>query len=429
MCRFLLFLFLLSAQFTARSQRVYFIYLQTESGQSFFVKLENKIYSSGSSGYLILSKLKDTSYTFSVGFPGNKWPEQFFTIPVNKKDHGFLIKNFGENGWGLFNLQSLAVLMPEKTLSKNPDSARPDNREVSDFTNMLSKATNDPTLKEKPVQPSKEEKKNEPAVPETSLKPEPQKQETDSVEANPANTAPVATVNTDVKEPVKNTVTAGQPASSTSENVSSVDKPEQGQLQPDSKPVIEEFKKSLVKRKSESSTTDGFGLIFTDEYADGSIDTIKIVIPNSAKSAGFPVIKEEPKEEKSFLDITSANSDSVTKQEKNTGTAENSVPAAVIKNNCPAIADDNDFLKLRKKMAAETGDDNMINEAKKYFKTKCFTVLQLKNLSTLFLSDEGKYRFFDVGYRYVSDIGNFQSLQLELKEIYYINRFKTMLRL
>jgi hypothetical protein len=102
------------------------------------------------------------------------------------------------------------------------------------------------------------------------------------------------------------------------------------------------------------------------------------------------------------------------------------VPTA--KKKCASVAAESDFLKLRKKMAAGKGDDNMVDEAKKYFKTKCFAVTQLKNLSTLFLEDGGKYKFFDASYSYVSDPENFSSLVSEMKDEYYINRFKAMLR-
>ena len=79
-------------------------------------------------------------------------------------------------------------------------------------------------------------------------------------------------------------------------------------------------------------------------------------------------------------------------------------------------------------MAAAEGDDNMLNEAKNYFKTKCFATEQVKNLGLLFLNDSGKYKFFDLAYAYVTDLDKFSSLQNELKEEYYINRFKAMLR-
>ena len=86
------------------------------------------------------------------------------------------------------------------------------------------------------------------------------------------------------------------------------------------------------------------------------------------------------------------------------------------------------FFKLRKKMVGENSDNNMISEAGRVFRTKCFTTTQIKNLGTLFLSDEYKYKFFDAAYQYVSDTENFASLQAELKDEYYINRFKAMLR-
>ena len=78
-------------------------------------------------------------------------------------------------------------------------------------------------------------------------------------------------------------------------------------------------------------------------------------------------------------------------------------------------------------MASETTDEKMIDEGKRIFKTKCFSTVQVRNLSALFLTDAGKYKFFDAAYSFVSDLGNFQSLQSELKDDYYIKRFKAMI--
>src|ERR1043165_3490105 len=92
----------------ASSQKVYFIYLQNESDQPFFVRLNDKIYNSSGKGYLILSKLRDSTQAFSIGFPENKWPEQKFEVKMGAKDHGYMLKNFGEKGWGLFDLHTLS---------------------------------------------------------------------------------------------------------------------------------------------------------------------------------------------------------------------------------------------------------------------------------------------------------------------------------
>ncbi len=95
--------------------------------------------------------------------------------------------------------------------------------------------------------------------------------------------------------------------------------------------------------------------------------------------------------------------------------------------NCRQYATEEDFLKLRKKMAAENDNDDMIKVAKKVFKSKCFTTKDIKNLSALFLNDEGRYNFFDAAYSYVSDSDVFNTLKDQLTDTYYLNRFKAMI--
>ena len=78
-------------------------------------------------------------------------------------------------------------------------------------------------------------------------------------------------------------------------------------------------------------------------------------------------------------------------------------------------------------MAGENSDENMIKIAKKYFRSQCFSTEQIKNLSFLFLNDEGKYQFFDAAYAFTSDSSQYHNLQAQLKDPYYVNRFKAMI--
>ena len=178
-----------------------------------------------------------------------------------------------------------------------------------------------------------------------------------------------------------------------------------------------EYKRSVVKLKSESSTTTGIGLVFLDILSDQVTDTIRVLIQPDTKKA-TPV--QSNQEEKKFLDIPPVDSVAVEKDVTQ--------KAAVKSNNCKAVAVEDDFFKLRKKMAGANNDDAMIAEAKKTFKTKCFSTTQVRNLSALFLTDESKYKFFDTAYQYVSDLENFSTLQSALKDEYFINRFKAMIR-
>ena len=400
MKRSILFFLILLAGYGASSQRVYFVYLQTEQAQPFFVKMGDKIYSSATSGYLILSKLYDSTYGFTIGFPQNKWPEQKFSVEIGAKDHGYLVKNFGDKGWGLFDLQTMAVQMAADDVKIN-DNATQEN--ISPFTEILAKATGDSTLKQKPVETKMEEKKT-------------------AIIDQPSVTKKDTTIS---KLPVTNeSETKTESTQPTAKNE------EQKTLS------TEPYKRSTVIRKSESSTTTGFTVTYIDDYGTGK-DTIQISIPEPVEPDKKTDVGK--KDDVKFLDIVidstevpvntaASNNQNKDVSEKKSLRADSTVVKPGFKNNCVVTANDKDFFDLRKIMAALNGNEEMIDAAKKYFKGVCFSTAQIKNLSTLFLDDAGKYSFFDAAYNYVSDVENFASLQSELKDSYYINRFKAMLR-
>ena len=102
--------------------------------------------------------------------------------------------------------------------------------------------------------------------------------------------------------------------------------------------------------------------------------------------------------------------------------------AQLIQLDCIANASNDDFFKLRKKMASAKTDDSMLEIAKKGFKAKCFSSEQVKSLGALFLKEAGRYAFFDMAYQFVWDTHNFSSLEDQLSEPYYKSRFKAMIR-
>ncbi|MBK7098866.1 MAG: hypothetical protein IPH58_11520 [Sphingobacteriales bacterium] len=144
----LTFFFLLTGLFFcsfSNGQSKYFVYLQTEPAQPFYIKINNQNISANTSGYLILPQLKDGEYKLTVGFPQNKYPEQTFDFKIDSKDKGYLIKNFGNEGWGLFDLQTMSVQKPVSA-SENAIAVKEEKKEVvpaenvSDFTKVLSKS-------------------------------------------------------------------------------------------------------------------------------------------------------------------------------------------------------------------------------------------------------------------------------------------------
>lgn len=411
-----LFLLVMLHFFFAQAQKVYFIYLQSDNHQPFYARIGEKVFNANASGYMVLSKLRDSTYSLNIGIDGYK--EQLFSLTVNKKDQGFLLKNFGEDGWGLFDLQNLNVVKSQTKTSSN--IVLNEKKEANSFNELLAKAADDSSLILKPVVIKSEEKniENSGQISEGKGKSKSDISTTGSVklealEIKKMDSAELKTE--DVKTKGEN-----QNKDVVSVNDQDNEKKESDKLSKDLYLI------STIVKHSESSTTEGFGLTFFDFLPNGTIDTISILIPEIIKSLTVPIKKEDKK----FLNIDSASielekTNTLVIQKADSSDSAGKVPQKI--NNCSIVATEDDFLILKNKMSKGNNTENMINEAAVTFSTKCFTTAQIKNLSSLFTTDDGKYKLFDAAYLHVSDISNFSSLQSELKEDYFIRRFKAML--
>ena len=97
---------------TAVAQEKHFVYIQSENKQAFYVKLNDKTYNSTTSGYLILSQLISGKYYLITGFSSHDIPEQNFVLDITK-DAGFALKQFGDKGWGLFDIINFTTVMAD----------------------------------------------------------------------------------------------------------------------------------------------------------------------------------------------------------------------------------------------------------------------------------------------------------------------------
>jgi len=239
---------------SVHAQQKHFIYIQSDNRQPFYVKQDKKIMSSTPAGYLIIPKLFSGTYDFFVGFPKDEFPEQKFTCVVGETDAGYQLKNLGEKGWGLFNFQSMELLIADATYKKDSLNASVP-RDA--FAEVLSKVVNDPGIKV--VEEIKQEKQD-------SAKTEIPQQETRSI-SNKASRAKVA------KKPLKETV-----------------------------------RRRPVNKLKENKTNDSLSLTYVDRFK-GRKDTINVVFPlnetmeaggveltktDTAISNGIPVVKTEP---------------------------------------------------------------------------------------------------------------------------------------
>jgi hypothetical protein len=373
------------------AQEKHFVFIQSDNNLPFYVSLNGKLLSSTATGYVIIPKLTNGDYNFSIGFAKNAFPEQGFQVVIDNKDLGFNLKNFGEKGWGLFNLQSFNVTMAGSTSSN--DVANAINEKVA------------PKDDDEPLISFNKKKKTIPA--ETKAK-------ADAV----AN-----------------------------EQVTTNENPEGREAKPGNDITKEDrVDTNSVKKVSEIKDGEGVHLSYSDNNGKAT-DTIHVTIPSvnsententaspsetggadsNSASPTKPDISANAAAANDTLKFLDLKTDKSKKDEADQVTANNNA-SAVTNSKCKSVAGDEDYTRLRRKMAMQTTDEKMINEAKKMYRNKCFTTSQIKKLSTLFLSDEGRYNFFNASYNSAADISEYGTLQSEFIDPAFANRFKAMLQ-
>jgi hypothetical protein len=496
---FLVFAIVFSIDQGIQAQRTAFIYLQSEEGVPFYLKRNNQIYNSTASGYLILGKLPENDLLFHIGFPGGSTPEQLFRLPVTNGGKGFLIKSFGEKGWGLFDFQDASIIyaMEVETNSGTKTVIKNDQPVNDAFANMLSAVTRDTTVKYVGVQP----KKTDPVV---SIQIDSTLTKSISVDSSASLDMKVTDFNS--AQSTDSTTLVQEVKDST---ISSVDV--------SSKTV---FPKSGIAIESNEKVAEGTNVVFIIGTQQSASDTVRGFIPaevvvvdsaavltdpildiniaardsmpvadttvrdisliqnklNVADSTSFvvngnqepPVIMPDSSlvvqhMKDSSLNISKQTAESlmqkmntlplkdsgivlsqitteevqekkiqhadspVKKEDDKSGSVSLTGSYSAINTICKKAATDEDFLKARRKMAQQSKDEEMVAEVQKFFKNMCFTTEQIRNLAALFLSEEGRYRFYDASMKYVLDFQNFHTLENTMLTPYYKKRFQALI--
>ena len=168
MKRFVLIAWAVLAGLRLAAQSPYFIYLQSEPAASFSVTCKGRTVRSSQSGYLIIPNLTDSVLQLVVSFPGQTHPDHSFMVHTQYNDQGYLLKDYGEKGWGLLDWRKLVVTYTDRPTRSGPEPISPKGQD--DFATLLAKAAGDSSLvtETKPVTESK------PApIPEAKPVPEP----------------------------------------------------------------------------------------------------------------------------------------------------------------------------------------------------------------------------------------------------------------
>lgn len=439
----------------AEGQHNHFIYIQGDNQQNFYLKKSGEILSSSSSGFIILPKLEPGAHQLTIGFPKDQWPEYEFTIEVKDKDRGFTLKNFQDKGWGLFDMQSMDIIMGRRIEVKKEE--KPPLTAMTDdpFSVILASVVNDPRIREtslissasmvsssvtKPAE--KQEKVGiaktdtkpsviKPAITENKLPEEAKTGKAAPQESKPVGetqaTASIAKPVVEEKKlpegdanlpaPLKETATTAVPPpvvkveSKADLQVTSSEKKEQQvvaganetqKLVSSPGDTKGKYNAQQVRKISELKTWSGYSITYID-FSGPTPDTILVSIDDTLNT------------------ISNGGSAAVIQ-----GSAEPKV--RMPRTDCKSMAREKDVLAIRKKMLMLTDDAAMVGVVIREVKTKCFTTEQLQNLSYVFVNDKGRYQLFDEAYPYVFDPANYQRLERLFNNEDYMNRFRSLIK-
>lgn len=442
------------------AQQNHFLYIQADDKQTFSVNVNGKTYNSSDIGYVIIPKLTDGKYQLDVSFPDTKYPDQQFNCVINKNDAGYALKNYKEKGWGLFNLQTLDVTMAGTDVPDVPkDTTNP-----NAFGEMLSDVMRDTTLKNAAIELQQAEKQKQIA------------------EQNPPSVIVIPTLNDSLLNAQKQDSNAALNKTSVMKiaehktnagtNMVFVDASTGDTIKVflPKQPQTEVAKEQTSEDKTTDDTTISNNNVDTSASVVAQVNNIDStaiadknvvdsnVVDSSASVKPAPdstavAVKQPEQEVKSdsvntvpempvannnnaepknpfYKGDKKADTTSNVTTANNETSSQNTSPSssATFKQDCKKMFGDNDLEKLKKKMVSSNTDDKMIQTAKKYIEDKCVTTDQVKSLGLLFLTDDGRYNFFDAMYKNVYDISAFSSLQSQLIDPYYKKRFQAMLK-
>ena len=461
-------------------QQKFFVYLQTENGQAFYVKNGSQIMSSSGAGYLIIPHLPSGKYDFHVGFPKDEGPEESFGIDISK-NAGFLIKKFGDRGYGLFDLQTLSLVMAKA----KPEEERPKEIQTDPFSSMLAKVVQDSSILEKQAPLPEIISENTPGdlPPDSSV----------SVFIGPDTSSLVSTISSPSQLDQSQDPVHVEVDSSENQVTPDIEQDQRNALEMDTTSSVllqSQLASQHIRRTLRIRTMEGLEMAYIDSSASG-VDIVRLFMPVStpgitveperSDSENSPqeqvpgeytnqntenldvdsssnlqrIVPDEtsvngpdttamgppatprsqivdsesnPRDTKTTPDISPVDANEYVEEPNDANTVlPKVVESSSINSDCRDFADHEDFMKLRKKMAAENSKDKMLKVARKILETRCFSTEQIKNLSFLFLTDQGKYEFFDAAYPFTSDSNEYLILESQLSDPYYVNRFKAMI--
>ena len=420
----------------------YFVLIQADNRLPFYVRLGSQVYSSSSGGHLILSQLKDSTYSPTIGLPGQPTLEQRYTLNIHGKDQEFGLKDQGGSGLGLYDGQTGEVRTPESPLGGG-EEVRPAGIKKDDaFSRLMAGVVHDTSVLY-----------NTYAMEQVLM---------DSAVAVKAPTVDsvVRVSGPPVSDSAGQGLTSGpvtmKPVDSLARAGDSARSVDSSAVNPAgvlvSNPPATSVYRPRVVKLSERKLARSVRLAYADHTTGKKADTIVIFIPVDTLAVVKGGQKPTRVADTSRVGVPRGHGPNPDSPIVGQGQGVSSRPAGgipasevvrprpvdtprkssvtrsslpFVNSDCHNYATDYDVDKLRVKLLEGTKDEDRILAARKVFKTRCFSTRQIRALSEVFTTDAAKFRFFEAAYPFCSD-DQFRELSSLLADPVYSSKFRVM---
>lgn len=461
----------------------YFVYIQHEKHQPFYVKLSGKVISSSGKGYVILPKLQQGKVPVTIGFLKNEIPEQEYTLRITgQRDYGYLLKSNQDNEYALYDLQTFSTLKPagggasaaapqedvaitrisddtadaetkvmmdsvqadvQAALAKTAtDTAPATPSKKSSFAEALDKVVKDDRPDDMPLELVKPKPVAPVVVPETetvvtemaATEAQPEKKRNKKKERKERailteeEQALLSSVMEDEKqaaadEALKDTAVAEEVITTEPEEAAP--------------PPKREKKAKKKKDQPEPEFIDfgeaGAATAAAKTAVEKPVEEVVEIVTDEASGISAKELRDakrqKRREEREAAERAAFVKDSIANAEYTVVTDEPEKRSLkMVNSDCQKVLETDDFRKLLRTMNGRKTDEDMVDAFRRGTRSVCVSTEQIRALAQLIETEENRYQLLDAAYPRTYDSQNFSSLSDLLRDDYYKGRFKAMIK-
>lgn len=466
----------------------YFVYIQHEKQQPFYVKMNGKVISSSARGYVILPKMPQGKVPVTIGFLKDQGSEQAFSLRITgQRDYGYLLKDNGEKEYALYDLQTFATLKSgglapvteeaappaqeqvsitrisdsgasaetkammdsvqkdvQAVLAKQPDSApgTGTTAKKNGFAEALDRVVKDDrpddmpmeAVKPRPVAPPPPPVEEEVATvtEQPSKKRSKKKQREEAAALSDDEKALLSSVMEDEKKAAADEALKDAPAETVVE-----DEPEMKKEEPkkEKKKKRKDNEPEFIDFTATGGPATAGGAVAEEKSKakkEEEVTTTEEGAPEVSAKEARELKRQQKKAEREAADRAAFVKDSIANaefavipgEEKKAEKKE----VKMVNSDCPNILEVDAFRKLLRTMNSKKSDEDMVDAFRKGTRAVCVSTEQVRALAQLIATEENRYQLLDAAYPRTYDSQNFLSLADLLKEDYYKGRFRAMVK-